>query len=65
MPITVLPQNSVLPSATDRCDYANAIRLTQCRTVHHPSAIKNSMPFIVQHLIPEKQNLITVTESDS
>lgn len=23
------------------------------------------MPFIVQHLIPEKQNLITVTESDS
>ena len=26
---------------------------------------KNSMPFIVQHLIPEKQNLITVTESDS
>ena len=26
---------------------------------------KSSMPFIVQHLIPEKQNLITVTESDS
>ena len=23
------------------------------------------MPFIIQHLIPEKQNLTTVTENDS